>query len=156
MKATEGHCISWKWSYTQLWAAAWVLGIKPDLLEEQWVLLTVIFMLLNKKLKVGGDAQTCMQAKHTYTWIHGLENLHAGFEIWNTSYFSIVYHSLLGVLNDSFAECVSPLLGKSLSHSPSSTDKKEAFIWGSRVSLHAMLNSLSVKTLPTDRLHNHD
>jgi hypothetical protein len=32
--------ISWNWSYRQLWAAVWVLGIEPGSFEDQPVLLT--------------------------------------------------------------------------------------------------------------------
>lgn len=26
---TQNSCIAWNWSYRQLWAAIWLLGLKP-------------------------------------------------------------------------------------------------------------------------------
>jgi hypothetical protein len=36
----EEYQITWNWSYRQLWAPMWVLGIEADSLEEQTVPLT--------------------------------------------------------------------------------------------------------------------
>ena len=40
VKVRKGQWIPWGWIYRWLWAAMWMLGIKPSPLEEQPVLLT--------------------------------------------------------------------------------------------------------------------
>lgn len=48
MEARRGPWIPWSWTYRWLWVTLWVLGIEPDPLEEQPLLVTTEPLYPNK------------------------------------------------------------------------------------------------------------